>query len=61
VDNLHGACGALAKQVIEKARVEEKGERSIMGLMGEFCYGFSHVAAIMLNELTLLVSPSPGS
>jgi hypothetical protein len=43
VDTLHEACGKLAKQVIEKARVEEKGERSIMGLMGMSC----HVAAVI--------------
>jgi cytochrome P450 len=35
VNRLHDACGVLAKQIIEKSRTEEKGERSIMGLMGE--------------------------
>jgi hypothetical protein len=37
VDNLNKACGVIAKQVIAKAKVEEKGERSIMGLMSKYC------------------------
>jgi hypothetical protein len=36
IKRLNVACGHLAKEIIAKAHAEEKGERSVMGLMGKF-------------------------
>jgi hypothetical protein len=32
---MHAACGDLAKKIVERTRTEEKGERSIMGLLSK--------------------------
>jgi hypothetical protein len=40
ISAMHAACSDLAKKIIERTRVEEKGERSIMGLLSKLlAYG----------------------